>query len=378
MLTYGISSDIYTPSMPSISNYFGESSDAVQRTLTFFFLGAAISCFVSGYLADLWGKTKICLYGFLVALVGSVIALTAQSLDALIIGRFFMGCGAAVGPYVGMAILQEELSEEKAVKVFGIMGIVFAVVPGLAPILGGLLDSLLGWRSNFWVILLMICISVFLIHFVLEREKSVKNDEGLSNDHIFRAYGKVLSNRTFFAYSLATPLIHAGEWATFSFLPFYAEEHLNLSSDEYGLFLGGMVIWFGMGSFLGGRFSKLIGIDNSILFSLFLSIFAGGMMLMTSLFIPSSLVMIYMSCSLYFMAFGILFPTSIPRALSAFKVLKSSASALRGLMTTFVGFIATYVAEVMDDTKLYQLACFILFVSLMALVSFVLLKPKVD
>lgn len=362
--------------MPSISNYFGESSDAVQRTLTFFFLGAAMSCFVSGYLADLWGKTKICFYGFVIALVGSIIALTAQTLEILIIGRFLMGFGAAVAPFVGMAILQEQLPEEQTVKVFGMMGVAFAVIPGLAPIVGGFLDSLLGWRSNFYVIVLMMFISLILVHFFLEEEKSLRGVTHAKKDHIFKAYGKVLSNRTFLAYSLVIPFIHAGEWAIFSFLPFYAEQHLNLTSDLYGLFLGGMVIWFGMGSFLGGKFAKHIGIDKSLLISLILAIFGGAMMLLTALMLPTSAFMIYISCSLYFMAFGILFPTSVPKALSVFKVLKSSASAIRGLMVTLVGFIATYVAEVMDDSKLYQLACFILFVSLMALVSFILLKPK--
>ena len=377
ILTYVVSMDIYTPSMPSISVYFGETSDAIQKTLTFFFLGAAISCFGVGYLADIWGKTRICIYGLLVALVGGVFSLTSQSLDVLIFGRFLMGCGGVVGPVVGVAILQDSLPEDKVVKVFGIMGVVFAVVPGLAPMLGGFLDTTYGWRSNFYVIFFMIFVALITTYFFLEEGKTSK-PKPLASGGILKAYKTILTNRTFMAYSLMIPIIYAGEWATFSFLPFYAEEYLNLSSDMYGLYLGGIIVWYGAGSLLGGRFITRFGVDNALFVSLICAVCGGALLVFSATFAPTSAVMIYIACSVYFMSFGFLYPTSVPKALSVFDELKSTASSVRGVMVTIVAFLATFAAELMDESNLYQLAFFVLAAAVTALVTFSYLRRKAD
>lgn len=335
-----------------------------------------MSCFLSGYLADIWGKTKISFYAFLVALLGGAVALISPSLELLILGRFLMGVGLTAAPVLGMAILQERLPEERTLKVFGMMGIIFAVVPGIAPVVGGIMDNAFGWRSNFYIIFLMILTAVALTHFFLEKDTDVQPTTISRNKyHIFKTYGTILSNRTFLAYSIVTPLIYAGEWSTFAFLPFYAEQYLNLDSDAYGLFLGGIIIWYGAGSFIGGRVVKYIGIDRAIYLSLIVALIGSGLLLGIAFVSPASTVLIYMALSLYFLAFGILFPTAVPKALGAFTTLKSSASGLRAMMITITGLLATYAAEVMDDSKLYHLAGFMVIASVAALGSFMMLCP---
>ncbi len=373
IIAYLVSTDIYTPSMPSIAHYFGKSSDDVQYTLTSFFLGAVISCFFCGYLADRWGKTRISNYGSLLAFAGALLSLLAPNLESLIAGRFFLGMGSSVAPVVGLAILQESLPEEKTLKVFGMMGIAFAAIPAVAPVVGGIMDSHFGWRSNFFIIMILMLATLVLNYLFLE---SVKPSQHQHKTSLIESYKQVLFNREYMAYATVNPILYAGEWALFSVLPFYTHQFLDMDADTYGWFLGAMIVWFAIGSYLGGKLVKYFGIDRVIWGGYAGAALGGLTILFTSFVFPSSVIMIYVGSSLFILCFGLMYPASVPKALSIFTHLKGTASSIRGMLITMVSFLGTSAAVLIDDSQLSQLAWFVLGVVLIGFSMFVILRHR--
>jgi DHA1 family bicyclomycin/chloramphenicol resistance-like MFS transporter len=59
--------------------------------------------------------------------------------------------GIATGYALSLAIVRDTKTERNAASLIGYIGMVMAIAPMLAPILGGFIDTALGWRANFYL-----------------------------------------------------------------------------------------------------------------------------------------------------------------------------------------------------------------------------------
>ena len=127
--------------MPDISLYFGVSSNAVQATITFYFIGTVIASLICGFMADSLGQKRLLLWGSLIALIGSLLCMGAFSNEMLIVVRLIQGLGAAILPVVGFAVIQHHYPIKEVVKIFSIMGMTLCISPAIAPALGGWINT---------------------------------------------------------------------------------------------------------------------------------------------------------------------------------------------------------------------------------------------
>jgi multidrug resistance protein len=361
-ISYFLSIDIYTPSMPAIAAFFGSTSDKVQSTITFFLLGAIPSTFMAGYYGDKYGKRKVMMIGFIIALCGSALALFASSLNFLIFARFFQGFGGAMCMTLGFAIMQDHFTEKEVVKQYGILGICITMVPALAPFFGGLINEYLGWQMNFVVMLIAAALSLITIIFLIPQDETITKPM----ENMLKTYGVILCNKKFLTLALLSPLFVAVEWCMISYLPFYLQNGLHFSSDHYGIFIGATTVWYALGSYLVGKLHT-ISIKQFIYTALSLGLVGSLLLLLTASIFPQNWVFIYLSFSLFMVGFGILLPTSVTKALSLFREHRASASAIRSLLITSFGFIGTLNAEFMNEDNLMHLAVYAVIIMVMAL-----------
>ena len=95
----GASIDIYVPSLPAITNYFGVSVQLVQWTIPSYLIGYSLSQLFCGALSDAWGRRRLLLIGLALYTGTSLLASYSSNLSTLIILRFMQGLGVA-GPGV--------------------------------------------------------------------------------------------------------------------------------------------------------------------------------------------------------------------------------------------------------------------------------------
>jgi EmrB/QacA subfamily drug resistance transporter len=137
--------------LPSIGKEFLMDAVLLGWITTSFILALTIFLIPFGRVADIYGRKKIFLYGFIIYTAASLLLSFCTSGFQLISLRIVQGIGASMAFNTMIAILMAVFPAAERGKVLGIN--VAAVYLGLScgPFLGGLLTYYFGWRSIFFV-----------------------------------------------------------------------------------------------------------------------------------------------------------------------------------------------------------------------------------
>ena len=368
VVAYFISTDIYTPSMPMIAHHFGVHKDVAQKSLTYFLAGAILSCLFSGIIADHYGKRKILLSALLIAIAGSLLAAFCASIHQLLFARLLQGIGGATINVVAIAMIHDYTPENKTTKVFGTLGIYFAVIPALAPVLGGYISGYLGWRSNFYILVILYISSYISILTIVPKDKL--NEKKKQNLFQFSDYRNMLTTRTFMFILLISPIFVSAEWFLISYLPFYIQKQFQYSPESYGLFLSSLLPWYACGSYLAGKYGQKIGLSTLIYIAIGLAGLASLILLITAMSNYHSIIPIYISLIIYFWGFGLLFPATSTKVFAYFPNLKATTSALRAILVTSFALLGTLFADMANETQLIHLVFYFCSITILTFLLF--------
>lgn len=367
MAVYYIFSDVYTPSMPMIAADFQVTRDQVQQTLTYFFAGSALMCLVAGFISERIGKRNIILYGTIISIIGTVLAIFSPTILVLNIARALQGFGGVAGIAIGFALLDEAYSKKAVIKIFSLLGSVSVIVPGIAPVLGGWIAEHFGWRMNFVLLLVLSGVTLFLLLWSLPR--TAHSPQKMTLRNIARDYIAVLRHPGYLSLALLYPILANGEWFFLSFLPFYAQNQLHVSPTVYGVAIGYTILSFAAGSYLGGKIASRLSLRSIVYAALGLTLASGAALTILSQF-EHTLWMIGVALGFYFLGMGIMFPVTVPAIMDMFQRQKGTASALRYLFVVILSFFGAWMAELANETHLNTLGIYLLATSLLAFFAF--------
>lgn len=365
IMSYLLATDIYTPSMPEIERYFDATANDVQKTMSYFLFGAVMACLSSGLFAESFGRKRFLIFGTTLAAIGSLFTIFCPTLELLILGRFLQGLGAGVGPVIGYSALQELYDEKQQTKIYGMLGVALASVPAVAPFLGSLIAVYYGWHLIFIFIFVLFSISLICIWKLLPDSLNITTPS--STLDILKSYRSIVTNRTFMALALLSPLFNAVEWFYLTFLPFYMQDNIGISKEMYGIIVGILIIWFAIGSYFGSKFIEWFDNHRTIQIGLYSGLGAAALLWMISLLSPNSVLGISIALSMFLFGFGVLYPSTVRTSLNIFKDASTRASSIRSLFITGFAYVGSFSAELVDDTKLSRLALFVSICSLLAI-----------
>jgi EmrB/QacA subfamily drug resistance transporter len=120
--------------------------------VTMSFLLASVAVLLPlGKIADIAGRKKLFILGNIILTIASVFCAISPNAALLIASRLLQGIGGAMMFGTGTAIITSAFPPNQRGRALGIN--VSAVYLGLtlAPLLGGFLTDLFGWRSIFWI-----------------------------------------------------------------------------------------------------------------------------------------------------------------------------------------------------------------------------------
>ncbi len=142
-------------SVPAIDVEFHAGATAIGWVISAYILAAAALSVPLGRVADLTGRPRILKGGILVFSICSGVISFAGSLEVLLLFRVFQGIGAAMIFATNQAVLISHFPPEKRGKALGYL--VASTYTGLTagPVLGGILNHTLGWRSIFLLMCLI-------------------------------------------------------------------------------------------------------------------------------------------------------------------------------------------------------------------------------
>ena len=148
---------------PVLSSEFDLTAGNLGLLAGGYFLGFSLMQIPAGFLLDKYGPKKVVAYFLLIALVGTISFAFAKSFTGLLISRFFIGVGVAaclMGPLTGYRVWFEEKYQQRA-NSWMLMVASFGFVISTLPV--QILLPMIGWRSIFLLISILILVSVILI-----------------------------------------------------------------------------------------------------------------------------------------------------------------------------------------------------------------------
>ncbi|MDE1970277.1 MAG: multidrug efflux MFS transporter [Patescibacteria group bacterium] len=138
--------------LPKIINDFGITVSAAGWIATAYILANAIFVPVWGKLGDTIGRKKVYIIGFVVFIIGSILAGLSWNLTSMIAFRIIQAIAGSADYPTAMAILAITFREGKErAQALGIWSASFAAATVFGPLVGGPLIDTFGWRSVFLV-----------------------------------------------------------------------------------------------------------------------------------------------------------------------------------------------------------------------------------
>src|SRR3989442_1842345 len=233
-----LSVDMYLPALPSLVQEFSAKEGHVQLSLASFFLGLAIGQAFYGPISDRFGR-KLPLYAGLVLFVlASAGCAVTTSIDQLIVLRFLQALGVCSSQVIARAVVRDLFEAHEAVRVFSLLVLVMGVGPVLAPILGGQIFILLGWRAIFWLHTILGSIGLAAAILRLPETHRARPTAPLKLRSVFRGYYQLLADRYFIGYALTGGLGMAGMFPPHVASPFVFFELLLFPPDPFLFFFG--------------------------------------------------------------------------------------------------------------------------------------------
>jgi DHA2 family multidrug resistance protein len=123
----------------------------VQWVIIAYFIGAAVSMTVVGWLAEMLGHRNTYLAGLLLFVGMSALCGMAWSLPVMLGARFIQGVAEGLLIPVGWLLLADAFPAAERGLAMGIYGLGAAFAPAIGPSLGGLITEHLTWRWVFYV-----------------------------------------------------------------------------------------------------------------------------------------------------------------------------------------------------------------------------------
>jgi DHA1 family bicyclomycin/chloramphenicol resistance-like MFS transporter len=256
-----LSIDMFLPSLPAMTTAFDSDAATAQLTVTLFLAGIAVSQLAWGPLSDRLGRRRVLLAGLGVYAAAGTACAFAPTMGALVAARVVQALGAGSGPVIARAVVRDLYEPERAARVLAAMGTAQALTPILAPILGGWVHVLAGWRAVF------IVLGGFGTVFVLTAWRIVPETNvyaGARAGASGSGLAALLRHPRYAAYVAAAALMFSGQFAFITGSSFALIAILGVSPSVYGICFGAVAGGLMAGNAVSVRLGPRLGIDAMI------------------------------------------------------------------------------------------------------------------
>ena len=145
--------DTYLVAFPEIAASFGTDRPTVQQSLTSYLAPYAAMMLVHGPLSDRYGRRVSIIAALLVFCTATLGCATAQSIEIFLGCRALQGISVGAATVVGRALIRDLYEGPAAQRLFAQVNLMFTLAPVAAPIIGGYLLAIAGWRAIFGFLL---------------------------------------------------------------------------------------------------------------------------------------------------------------------------------------------------------------------------------
>jgi DHA1 family 2-module integral membrane pump EmrD-like MFS transporter len=352
---------IYVPVIADIARDLSVRTGAVQRVMAAYLMTYGFSQLIYGPLSDRIGRRPVILAGMMIFLIGALGTFLSTSLTMLVAASAIQGMGTGVAGVMARTMPRDLYAGTSLRYANSLLNMGILVSPLLAPIIGGALAMIFGWRACY-AFLLALCAGVAFAMFRWLPETRPQQTE---KRRMLASFGKLLADSTFSCYLVMLIGALAG---------------IAVFEASCGVLMGGVLGLSGLtvsilfilpipaaffGAWYAGRDGKTF--HNLMWHSVISCLLAGLMMWIPGWFGVMNIWTLIVPAALFFFGAGMLFPLATTGAMEPFPYLAGAAGALVGGMQNMGSGLATWLSAMLPQTGQFSLGLLMFAMALLIL-----------
>lgn len=271
--------NMFLPSLPAMAGELGARESVVALALSGYMLVTAAFQLVLGPLSDRLGRRPVMLGALAVYVLASAGCMLAPDVHTLLACRMAQGVVIA-GMVLSSAVIRDQFDARDAAARMGSISSAMAVAPMLGPMVGGLLDTLLGWRAVFGLYTAMGAALWLLVW----RDMGETRRPGAGGPRA-ADFAALLGSPRYMAYVLCAAFSVGAFYVFVTGVPYVATAVWGLSPAQVGVGVGSITAGFMLGATITARlaarrgFRRLIGAGRAmslVAMAVALALFAAG------------------------------------------------------------------------------------------------------
>jgi DHA1 family bicyclomycin/chloramphenicol resistance-like MFS transporter len=327
-----LSIDLYVPALPDIGRALDTSEAAAQLTVSIFIIGFAVGQLVHGPASDRIGRRPVLLAALAVFCLATLVCAIAPTIDALVAARFVQGLGASGAIVLARAVIRDLYDGTRAARELSLMAMIMGLAPIVAPLVGGAMQTELGWRADFVVILAAGLTAMTLAWRLLPETRRTDGPLPHSFNEILASFATIARNPRFTFNIALVASTFAGLFAWISGSPFVLQNLYGLSPLSYGVAFAITGCGFVIGTSIAARIVVRIGIDRTIGIGAILLAVAGTALVIAAGLLPRAGMILAYPVALYLAGMGLVMPQAFAASLQPFPAHAGAASSLGGII----------------------------------------------
>ena len=359
--------DICLPAIPDIARYYGVETGRIQQTISFLFFGAAFGQIVYGPLADRFGRKPVIVITMLMFTVISFFTVYAATPNSHSFARFLQGATGAGGMIIVRAIIRDLYDGAFSTKMFAYTMVGSSLMPILAPIVGGHVTELLGWKPNFFIIAgFGLVLTLSLVFWLKETGK--RDLKALEAAEIFKSFILLFKSKIFVCFTFITLGPFAGLLCILAGLSTVLIDFMGVSASNFGYYFAIIMVGNLVASILAGKLSNTISNFKLIFIGALICFLSGTAAYIFAFFGVVNPLSIVFPAAGFMIGFPLVVSAATAEAMSPFPMIAGKASSLIGLIQLGFGAVVSLILGWASDGTHYPLVIALMFSGIITII----------
>jgi len=349
-----VTTDLYLPALPALTDVFDGSMGQAQLTLTALLLAFGLSQLVWGPLSDRFGRRPILLWGMGAYVLASIACALAPNITWLITGRTLQGVAMGAAVMAARAVVRDLFQPLQGAHVMSQALTGLGIIACICAPVGGILTDWLGWRVALLSLAVFGAITFGLLLWRFQETLVRPDPMALQWRELLKANLAILRHPVFVTWCALSSVSYLGLFTFLASSSFVFTRSMGYSKTGYGFLMLSMSLSYILGTFWCRWMLRRTSVHRTVGIAAILTLSGGCSMAALAYagrgqeWYGAWAVMVPMY--LFMMGHGVHQPCGQSGAVAPFPKWAGTASALNGfLMMLGAFFVGTYLGAHMDD-----------------------------